>query len=206
LRVFIADDHAVFREALAALLSRTPDIEVAGEIERADDLTSAIDATRCDILLLDLKMDRWVTEKIVELAKLTRVGVLTGSERDEDVVTCMRLGARAVVHKTLAAETVKHAIRAVASGRVWVPEAAREGFSARAELARPSDLTEREAEVVRYVAVGLRNAEIARTMSITKETVKIHVNNIFRKVNAKDHVQLALYAISKGLISPPKPV
>jgi DNA-binding NarL/FixJ family response regulator len=203
-RVLIADDHAVFREGLVVLLNNTRDIRVVGEVGRADELGSALAANPCDILLLDLKMDRVVTDEIPDLAKKATVIVLTGSERDEDVVVSLRLGARAVVHKTLAAEKVKDAIRAVADGRVWIPEESRERLATRIYAAGPKYLTPRECEVMRHVAVGLRNSEIARKLSIAEGTVKIHINSIFKKINARDRVELTLYAINAGLISIPQ--
>ena len=203
LRVLIADDHAVFREGLAALLNRTADIQVVGEVGRAAELQPALTSQRCDILLLDLKMDRWVMHEIAELAKQVKVVVLTGSDRDEDVVASIRLGARAVVHKTFAAETVKDAIRAVADGQVWIPEASRERLARREESGRLKELTRRETEIVCHVAAGLRNAEIAKTLLITEGTVKKHLNSVFKKVSIRDRVELAMYAISNGLISIP---
>ena len=200
-RVLVADDHAVFREGLVALLSNTPDIRVVGEVERADDLRPAISAHPQDVLLLDLKMDRVVTEEIRDLAKMVKIVVLTGSERDEDVVLALRLGARAVVHKTQAAEKVKDAIRAVAEGRIWIPEDSRERLASRSETGGAEHLTPRECEIARHVAVGLRNSEIARKLSIAEGTVKIHINSIFKKINTRDRVELTLYAINTGLVS-----
>jgi DNA-binding NarL/FixJ family response regulator len=202
-RVLIADDHAVFREGLVALLNPTADIRVVGEVGRAADLQPALTEHHCDILLLDLKMDRWVMHEIAGLSKQVKVVVLTGSDRDEDVVAAIRLGARAVVLKSFAAETLRDAIRAVADGQLWIPEASRERLARREESGRLKELTPRETEIVGYVAAGLRNAEIAKKLLITEGTVKVHINSIFKKVNIRDRVELALYAISNGLTSIP---
>ena len=82
--VTIADDHAIVREGLRALFEVTPDIAVAGEVERADELTPAVTRTRCDVLLLDLRMDRWTMDDIAGLAQLTKVVVLTGTDNEDD--------------------------------------------------------------------------------------------------------------------------
>jgi DNA-binding NarL/FixJ family response regulator len=200
-RVLVADDHAVFREGLRALLNNTRDIKVVGEVARADDLKTALSENPCDVLLLDLRMDRVVTMEIEALAKTVKVVVLTGSERDEDVVTSLRLGARAVVHKTSAAEEIVDAIRAVTEGRIWIPDESRERFAARLQLSGAKVLTSREREVARLVASGLRNSEIARELGIANGTVKIHINSIFKKLNTRDRVELSLYAIEAGLIT-----
>src|SRR5262249_23470114 len=106
-RVLIADDHGVVRDGLIALLQAARDIEVVGAVGRADELRATLERTRCDILLLDLQLDRWMTNEIGDLAKLARVVVLTGTDRAQDMVDAFRCGARGIVQKTFAAETVK---------------------------------------------------------------------------------------------------
>jgi DNA-binding NarL/FixJ family response regulator len=204
LRLLIADDHEIFREGLTALLELEPDIEVIGAVGRADEVKAAVTSTHCDILLLDLKLDRWVTEDISELAKLTKIVVLSGTDRADELVAAFNSGARAIVQKTVAAETVIQAIRAVASGMVWMPPALRRKLTASKPQSAASDqLTVREREVVRQVAVGLRNAEVAEKLAISEGTVKIHLNNIFSKLNIRDRVELTLYALRSGLINLP---
>lgn len=204
LRVLIADDHAVVREALTALLELTPDIKVVGAVGRADDLKTELRSTPCDILLLDLKMDRWVIDDIPDFAESTKVVVLTASESDADIIAAFQGGARAIVQKSFAAETVRDAIRAVAAGMVWMPPALRRRLTSAKSSDSPGEqLTAREREIVRHVAVGLRNAEVARKLSITEGTVKIHLNNIFSKLNLRDRVELTLYALRTRLIAGP---
>jgi DNA-binding NarL/FixJ family response regulator len=202
LRVLIADDHAVVRDGLMALLEHAPDIEVVAAVGRVDELKAALGTTPCDILLLDLKMDRWVIDDIGEFAKSAKVLVLTASDRNEDLIASFRAGAHAIVQKSHAAETLREAIRAVAEGAVWMPPALRRRLAAAQSAAAPSEkLTTRESELVRYVAMGLRNAEVARKLSITEGTVKIHLNNIFSKLNIRDRVELTLYALRTRLIA-----
>lgn len=203
IRLVVADDHGLVREGLIGLLEREPDIKVVAEVERADDLKKTLETTHCDILLLDLKMDRLVLSEIPALARITKVVVLTASDELEDLAAAFRAGARAIVQKTSAADTLTQAIQAVASGAVWIPPALQKKLSGPSVEAER--LTTRETEIVRYVAVGLRNAEVAEKLSITKGTVKIHLNNIFQKLNVRDRVELTLYAIRRGLVGASEP-
>jgi DNA-binding NarL/FixJ family response regulator len=201
IRVLIADDHVLFRQGLKSLLLLQPDIEVVAEVERADELEAAVLSTHCHILLLDLQMDRWAGNDIDALARITKVVVLTASERIEDALTALRLGARAIVQKRFAVETLMEAIRTAANGLVWMPPALQAELTAQWGSARGERLTAREAEIVRYVAVGLKNAEVAQKLSITESTVKTHLNNVFQKLGVRDRVELALYALRIGLVA-----
>jgi two-component system NarL family response regulator len=201
LRLAIADDHALFRLGLKSLLALRPDITVVAETERVDDLGPMLDRTPCDVLLLDLQMDRSSLADIGDLARRVKVIVVTASERADDALAAIRAGASAVVFKRFAIESLMDAIAAVARGEVWMPP----NLLARvaSELREPvrESLTGREREIVRNVALGFRNAEVARTLGITEDTVKTHLNNVFQKLGIRDRVQLTLYAIRFGIIS-----
>ena len=178
IRLLIADDHALLREGLKALLMLEPDIQVVAEIARADQLNSALAATPCDILVLDLKLDRSVIGDIGALAKKTKVVVLTGSERFEDALAALRQGARAIVQKKFAIKPLVEAIRAVDDDLVWIPPALQAKLTAQWGAATPGEqLTTRECEIVRNVAVGLTNAEIGQRLSIRETTVKTHLRS-----------------------------
>jgi len=201
IRVIIADDHSMFRQGLRSLLRLHPEVEVIGEAERAGDILAAIADHPCDALLLDLQMDRSMLEDIGSLAQLTRVIVLTASEQIEDALAALRHGARAIVQKRFAFDTLIEAIRAVGQGLVWMPPVLQAALAA--QLGEPPDkqLTSREREIVRYVSLGLRNGEVAKRLQITEGTVKTHMNNIFHKLTIRDRVELALYALRVGLIT-----
>jgi two-component system NarL family response regulator len=201
IRLIIADDHALFRGGLKSLLRRQRDIQVVGEAETADSLIATVAETSCDILLLDLQMERWALGDIQELAALTKVVVLTASEGVEVAIVAMRLGARAVVQKRFAVQKLVEAIRAVAEGFVWMPPALQAEVASQWSSSASKSLTSRETEIVRYVANGLRNAEIAQRLAITESTVKTHINNVFYKLALRDRVELAVYALRSGLIS-----
>lgn len=200
IRLAIADDHALFRQGLKSLLLLQPDIEVVAEVEHTADLQSALSATPCDVLLLDLQMDRWLMDDIPRLSKTTAVIVLTASESSENGVRALCLGARAVVHKRCAIETLMTAIRTVADGLVWMPPTVQAEFAAQGS-STVRRLTERESEIVRCVAIGLRNAQVAERLSITESTVKTHLSNIFQKLGVRDRLELAHYAIKTGLVA-----
>jgi len=200
LRLIIADDHALFRQGLKSLLLLQADIEVVAEIELASEVVRAVTATNCDVLLLDLQMDRWMMEDIPQLIRLTNVIVLTASESAENGVRALRLGAKGIVQKRFAIETLMMAVRSVADGLVWMPPTVQTEF-ARQESTSGKELTPRESEIVRYVASGLRNNEVAERLSITESTVKTHLNNIFQKLDVRDRLELTHYAIKTGMVA-----
>jgi len=201
IRVIVADDHVLFRQGLRSLLRLHPELEVVAEVHQASELCSTLAALSCDVLLLDLQMDRWMLSDIESLAKLTRVVVLTASERTEDGLAALRLGARGVVQKRFAVETLTEAVRAVANGLVWMPPALQAQLASQWTVAPEPQLTAREGEIVRCVAQGLRNAEVAKQLAITEATVKTHLNNVFQKLGLRDRVELTRYAFRVGLVS-----
>jgi DNA-binding NarL/FixJ family response regulator len=198
IRLLIADDHALFRQGLKSLLMLQPDIELVGEVERAADLEPALNRAAVDVLLLDLQMDRWMGNDIEALAQRVSVVVLTASERIEDALAAIRKGARAIVQKRFAVETLMEAVRSAANGLAWLPPLLQTELAAQMGSASDQRLTAREHEIARYVAEGLRNAEIAQRLAISESTVKTHLNNIFQKLHLRDRVELALHALRVG--------
>ena len=197
IRVAIADDHALFRQGLRSLLTLRAEMTVVAEADRVDALHPMLANVDCDVLLLDLQMERSSLADIGQLASQTRVIVVTASEHPEDALAAIRAGASGVVFKRFAVETLVDAIRTVADGRVWVMPTLHG-----AEAVEPAlePLTAREREIVRHVALGLRNAEVATRLAIREDTVKTHLNNVFQKLGVRDRVQLTLYALRRGLI------
>ncbi len=202
IRLVIADDHLLFRQGLKSLLKSEPGVTVVGETERVADLPALLDATPCDQLLLDLQMERSVLGDIEALSARVPVIVLTASEVPVDAVAAIRHGARAVVFKRFAVETLMDAIRTVAADDVWLPASLQTHLATQLRSPGTTTLTPREEEVLRYVAMGLRNAEVAEKLSISEETVKTHLNRIFRKLGVRDRVELALQAARGGV--PPR--
>jgi DNA-binding NarL/FixJ family response regulator len=204
LRLIIADDHSLFRQGLKSLLLLQPEVEVVGEVERSSELASMLTITPCDVLLLDLQMERWVVGDIERLSRVTRIVVLTASERKEDAMAALRMGASAIVQKRYAVETLMEAIRSAAQGQVWIPPALQAEVAAQLRSPSSKQLSNRETEIIRCVAAGLRNAEVAEHLSIGESTVKTHLNNIFQKLGIRDRVELALYAHRVGLAEAPR--
>jgi two-component system NarL family response regulator len=200
LRIIIADDHALFRQGLKSLLMLQPDTQVVAEIESANDVEPAVSRMDSNVLLLDLQMDRWMMDDIPQLSRLTNVIVLTASESAENGVKALRLGAKGVVQKRFAIETLMMAVRSVADGLVWMPPMVQTEF-ARQESSSGKELTPRESEIVRYVCSGMKNIEVAERLAITESTVKTHLNNIFQKLGVRDRLELTHYAIKTGMVA-----
>jgi two-component system NarL family response regulator len=193
----------LFRQGLKSLLGTQTDVEVVGEVERFSELAPLLETIPCDVLLLDLRMERWIIADIQRLSRVTKIVVLTASERKEDARASLRMGAQAVVQKAFALETLMEAIRAVAQGLVWVPPELRDELRSLISNNNPVILSNREMEIVGCVADGLRNAEVAARLSIGETTVKTHLNNIFQKLRIRDRLQLTLYAQRVGLVEHP---
>jgi two-component system response regulator DegU len=200
IRIVIADDHAMLRQGLRSVLAQQPGIAVVGEAERVDDIAPTLEQTPCDILLLDLQMDRKVTVDIARLTEHAKVVILTANEDLDEAVACLREGAQGVVLKRFAVETLLDAVHAVMRGDTWLPPRLQNRMATELRGAARISLTSRERDIIRLVARGLRNGEVARKLFISEETVKTHLNNIFRKLNLRDRVELTLYAVRIGLI------
>jgi DNA-binding NarL/FixJ family response regulator len=200
LRIAIADDHALFRQGLRSMLNLEEGITVVAEVNRASELPTLLERDDVDVLLLDLQMERSSVADIEALAGRVAVVVVTASERPEDALAALRAGARAVVFKRFAIETLMTAVKAVVDGHAWMPPALQSQLAGQLRTPAPQKLTPREREIVQHVARGLRNAEVAKQLFISEVTVKTHLNNVFQKLGVRDRVGLTLYAIRMGII------
>ena len=200
IRVVIADDHALFRQGLKSLLRSRPDTVVVAETDRVEGLAALLAATPCDVLLLDLQMERSAVAEIETLATCARVIVVTANEYSDEPLAAMRAGARAVVYKRFAVETLLDAIRAVAGGDVWMPPSLQTRVAGLMVDADRQRLTRRELDVVRHVAMGMKNADIARRLFISEETMKAHLSHVFAKLGVRDRVELTLHALRAGIV------
>jgi DNA-binding NarL/FixJ family response regulator len=199
-RIVIADDHALFRQGLAMMLGLQSDVEVVGEAATLAELGPMLESVRPDLLLLDLQMERSALPDLGALADVLPVVVVTANEAPEEALAALRLGARGVVFKRFALETLMDAIRAVRAGHVWMAPELRSAMTADWRAPAGVRLTDRELEVVRLVAHGLRNAEVAARLHVSEVTVKTHLTNVFQKLGLRDRVELALYAVRSGLV------
>lgn len=212
-RILLADDHTIFRDGLRRLLESEPEFQVIGE---AADGAEAIVKTRelePDILLLDLAMPR--IPGIEALRELTRGGtaakiiLLTAAIEKNQIVEALQIGARGIVMKEAATQLLFKSIRAVMSGQFWVGRESvgdmvqylREKTETQAPAqGRSYGLTRREMEIVAAIVAGLTNKEIAKKFTLSEDTVKHHLTNIFNKVGVSSRLELALFAINHRLV------
>ena len=208
IRVVLAEDHHVVRTAVAALLSKEPDIEVIGEVADGNNLIPTLVRIQPDILVMDAQMPNHkpveATRALREMCPTLGIVVLSAYDLPEYVVGLLKAGADGYVLKDDPSDMLVRAIRAVADEEEWVSprvatvlvDSVRSG-----ESDASAKLTDRELDVLRLMAHGHKNNEIARELVITKQTVKNHVTNIFRKLDVETRVEAVLYAISSGLVS-----
>jgi NarL family two-component system response regulator LiaR len=207
IRVLIADDHKVVRQGLRFLLSAEPGIEVAGEAADGAGALDAIRALRPDVVLLDLfmpRMDGLAVLTAMREAKLAAaVLVLTSSADDQHLIQAIRGGAVSYLPKTAGVDQVVDAVRAAARGESVLQPAATARLlrELRHGSAGPlAPLTPRETDVLKGLAQGRSNREIARTLAVSEETVKSHVSSILAKLGLADRTQAAIYALQQRLV------
>lgn len=208
IRILIADDHAVVREGLRALLDTEPGMELLAEAADGQQAIELAAQTRPDVILLDMMMPRKTgLEAISEIKQAdpaARILILTSFADDEQVFPAIKAGALGYLLKDSSPEQLLQAIRDVARGEASLhPTIARKlirEINQPPELPPAADpLTEREVEVVKLVAQGLSNQEIAHTLVISERTVRTHVSNILEKLHLANRTQAALYALRTGL-------
>jgi DNA-binding NarL/FixJ family response regulator len=215
IRVLIVDDHALFRRGLEMVLSGEPGIEVIGEggdgleaVQKARDLTP-------DVILMDIRMPRRggieACAAIKEAVPSAKIVMLTISDEEEDLFEALKAGATGYLLKEIAIDEVPQAVRAVHGGQSLIsPSMASKLIAEFTALAKRSEerqqqvpaprLTDREMEVLRLVARGLGNREIARELFISENTVKNHIRNILEKLQLHSRMEAVVYAVREKLL------
>ena len=208
IRVLIADDHAIVRKGIRALLATEADIEVVGEAADGKEAVEKAERLHPDVILMDLVMPGMdgieATRRITTRQPEIRILVLTSFAEDEKVFPALKAGALGYLLKDAGPEELVRAIRQVYCGESSLhPAIARKVLQ---ELSRPSEqpptpepLTERELEVLRLIAKGKSNREIAEELVISEATVRTHVSNILGKLQLASRTQAALYALREGI-------
>jgi two-component system nitrate/nitrite response regulator NarP len=206
IRIVIADDHAVLRESLAALLSTQPDFHVEGSASNGQEALSRVQEHHPDVLVLDLFMpgsDGFEVLRTLDAAG-SRVAavVLTGSESELDYAQVVKLGGRGLVLKSDGPERLFSAIRSVANGELaFSDDLAQQVLTTMSAESKSSAhalsrLSERERQIAYYVSRGLKNKDIGQELNISENTVKRHLQSIFTKTGARDRLELAVLALS----------
>ncbi|WP_033293372.1 response regulator [Amycolatopsis jejuensis] len=209
LRVVLADDQAVVREGLVTLLGLLPGVEVVGAAADGVEAVDLVARHRPDVLLVDLRMpnrDGVETTKIVRAQHPgTEVVVLTTYADDDSLLAALKAGARGFLTKDADAEAIVRALRSAAAGQSTVDGSLQQRLVAAATSRAPvrtkelDSLTAREVDVLRLIAAGLSNTEIARTLVVSEATVKTHVNHLFSKAGLRDRAQAVALAYRAGI-------
>ena len=209
LRVLLVDDHPLFRSGLKALLQRQNDFHIVGEAGDGLEGVKQAELLKPDVVLLDLDMPvmhgRDALAQILSSQPHLAVLMLTVSEDSDDLAECMRLGARGYLLKNINAEFLLSSIRrAVEGDSVLSPEMTTKLIQRMRQPAQKQNepayesLTPRERETLAWLAQGASNKEIARTLDVAESTIKVHVQNILRKLELHSRVQAAVYAVENG--------
>jgi two-component system NarL family response regulator len=214
IRVVICDDHALFRRGLAMVLEEEPGIEVVGEAEDGEAAVTVAEDLAPDVVLMDVRMPKLsgieATRAIAERVPATRILMLTVSDEEEDLYEAIKAGAAGYLLKEISIDEVATAIRSVVSGQSLItPSMASKLLTEFTNLAKQAEakqavpsprLTSRELEVLKLVAQGMSNKEIAAELYISENTVKNHVRNILEKLHLHSRMEAVVYAVREKIL------
>ena len=214
IRVLICDDQALVRAGFRAILGSRPEIEIVGEAENGAEAVALAERRRPDVILMDIRMPLLdgveATRRLVAEGSPARILVLTTFDLDEYAFAALRAGASGFLLKDVTPAELVEAIRIVAGGdSLLAPSVTRRLLERFAVTLPPGDqssevlgqLTARETEVLRLLAGGLSNAEIASELVVSEATVKTHISSLLRKLGLRDRVQAVILAYETGLVT-----
>jgi DNA-binding NarL/FixJ family response regulator len=210
IRVLIADDHPLFRKGLRALLASQPDVDVVGEATGGSEAITLAETLQPDIILMDLQMPGATgiaaTRQILDASPHIRILMVTLFQDDDSVFAALRAGARGYILKDADEAEMLRAVRAVNGGEaIFSPAVAArliDFFAAPRPALRPRafpELTEREESILRLIAEGINNTDIATRLGLSLKTVRNHISNIFSKLQVADRAQAIVRAREAGL-------
>lgn len=215
IRLVLADDQGMVRSGLRSLLEGEPDIEVVAEASDGEQAVAAVSRFRPDVALMDVRMPNMdglaATRRLVEDRVGTRILILTTYDLDEYVFEALRIGASGFLLKEAPAEELIAGVRLLARGdALLAPGVTRRVIEEFARTPRPdaglsetlAELSEREVEVLRLLACGCSNREIAGKLIVSEATAKSHVSNVLSKLGLRDRVQAVVFAYESGLVVP----
>ena len=213
IRVLICDDQALVRAGFRTILGGKPDIEVVGEAENGAEAIALAERRRPDVILMDIRMPVLdgvqATRRLVAAGSPARILVLTTFDLDEYVHAAIRAGASGFLLKDVTPAKLLEAIRVVAAGEALLAPSVTRRLLERFATTLPAgedstgglaELTSRETEVLRLLATGMSNAEIADALVVSEATVKTHVSSVLRKLGLRDRVQAVIVAYETGLV------
>jgi len=200
--IALADDHRVVASSLKAYLESFPGLEVVGVASSGEELLQHLAAWKPDVVILDLLMPGGIdgiesTRRTVARSPSSKVIALTASTDEPRLMGVLRAGAVGYVRKNADPEILLAAVRAVAAGRTYIDPSVGRQLAA----AAPDDLTPRERDVLRQLALGLSNRDIGQALSISEETVKTHVASLLSKLHVENRAQATVQALKRGLVS-----
>lgn len=208
IRVLIADDHAVVREGLVALIDSLPDIEVVGDVNNGIEVIDQAHILQPDVILMDLVMPLkdgiTAAREILQTQPQIHILVLTSFSEDEKVLQAIEVGARGYLLKDSSSKELIQAIRSVVAGNLVLrPSIALKlarGTQSAPDVSSTEALTEREQDVLLLLVQGLPNAEIAERLGLSERTITTHMSHILRKLHVENRTQAALFAIRHRLV------
>jgi two-component system, NarL family, response regulator len=202
IQVLIADDHAIFRQGLATIISRASDMKVVAQAENGQQAIDLFREHQPDVTLMDLRMPEVNGVEAIGAIhaefKSARIIVLTTYDSDEDIYRGLQAGAKGYLLKETEPDELLNAIRTVYQGQQYIPPDV--GAKLVQRLRNP-ELSERELAVLRAMAQGMSNADIAAALNISEGTVKSHVNRILNKLDVSDRTQAVIVAVKRGIVS-----